>query len=88
MRDANGRLMSLPNDFSYATALTRLDLSSNRLRHLPLDFGLLFSLQVTTPRKRSISSNTYGPEPPLSALSPEKRFFCLRILVNDIVFVC
>lgn len=42
------RLVALPNDFSYATALTRLNISSNRLRDLPLDFGQLFGLQVST----------------------------------------
>lgn len=40
------RLVALPNDFSYTTALTNLDLSRNRVRYLPLDFGQLFSLKV------------------------------------------
>lgn len=41
------RLGALPNEFSYATALTRLDVSRNRLQYLPLDFGQLFSLRVS-----------------------------------------
>ena len=71
--------MTLPNDFSYATALTRLDLSSNRLRHLPLDFGLLFSLQVMI-HHISATRVLRNPKPVcLEAFSPRVSASCCSV---------
>lgn len=71
--------MTLPNDFSYATALTRLDLSSNRLRHLPLDFGLLFSLQVINHPTETIYLKNYV-QPPLSPSVPTHQKVIILVL--------